>query len=137
MLCSQDSKERALSVTKILKMRGKQDIGKTQPRKRKLPELSEKATTLQDLIKWVRAHEPLLTCSHTRTEVKEFKDTPMEVPYYCGHTQPIERAIKERTAAQSAVYGEERQGDWIRSRASNREIMPVCNTKKDLLGFLA
>ena len=60
----------------------------------------------------------------------------MEVPYYCGHTQPIERAVKEVTAASSAVYGEERRDGWVRAKVSNREIMPVCNTKRDLLGLL-
>ena len=58
------------------------------------------------------------------------------MPYQCGHTQPIERAVKEVTAASSAVYGEERRDGWIRSRASNREIMPVCSTKRDLMELL-
>ena len=93
MLCSQDSKERDFAVSKILKIGGKNDAGRTEPRKRKLPELNENATILQDLIKWDGAEEPLLTCHLTRQEIKEFKDTPMMVPYYCGHTQPIERAI--------------------------------------------
>ena len=46
LLASQDSKERDFAVKKILKIRGKQDVGKTQPRKRKLPELNEAATEL-------------------------------------------------------------------------------------------
>ena len=79
LLCSQDSEERAFAVAKILKMRGKQDVGKTMPRKRKLPELREEATQLQELIKWDRAHEPLLTCSLTKQEIKEFLKTPMKV----------------------------------------------------------
>jgi hypothetical protein len=136
LLTSQDPKERDFAVKKILKIRGKQDVGKTQPRKRKLPELNEEATELQDLIKWDRAQEPLLTCTLTRQEIKEFYNKPMEVPYQCGHTQPIERAVKEVTAASSSVYGEERRDGWIRSRAANREIMPVCGTKRDLLGLL-
>lgn len=136
MLCSKDPEERTFAVSKILKMRGRQDSGKTQPRKRKLPELREEATSLQDLIKWDGAQEPLLTCGLTREEIKGFRETPMEVPYYCGHTQPIERAVKEVTAASSAVYGEERRDGWVRAKVSNREIMPVCNTKRDLLGLL-
>ena len=136
LLASQDPKERDFAVKKILKIRGKQDEGKTQPRKRKLPQLNEEAKELQGLIKWDRAQEPLLTCSLTRQEIKEFYDTPMEVPYQCGHTQPIERAVKEVTAASSSVYGEQRRDGCIRSRAANIEIMPVCSTKKDLLGLL-
>ena len=34
MLCSKDPEERTFAVSKILKMRGRQDSGKTQPRKR-------------------------------------------------------------------------------------------------------
>ena len=136
LLTSQDPKERDFAVEKILKIRGKQDVGKTKPRKRKLPELNEEATEQQDLIKWDRAQEPLPTCTLTRQEIKEFYNKPMEVPYQCGHTQPIERAVKEVTAASSSVYGEERRDGRIRSRAANREIMPVCGTKRDLLGRL-
>ena len=136
LLASEDPKERDFAVKKILKIRGSQDVGKTQPRKRKLPELKEDATKLQDLIKWDRAQEPLLTCTLTRKEIKEFYVKPMEVPYQCGHTQPIERAVKEVTAASSSVYGEERRDGWIRSRAANREIMPMCSTKRDLFGLL-
>ena len=65
-----------------------------------------------------------------------FEVTPMEVPYYYGHIQPIDRAVKEVTAASNAVYGEERHDGWIHARASNWEIMSVCNTKKDLLGLV-
>ena len=136
LLASEDPKERDFAVKKILKIRGSQDVGKTQPRKRKLPELKEDATKLQDLIKWDRAQEPLLTCTLTRKEIKEFYVKPMEVPYQCGHTQPIERAVKEVTAASSSVYREERRDGWIRSRAANREIMPMCSTKRDLFGLL-
>ena len=81
LLASEDPKERDFAVKKILKIRGSQDVGKTQPRKRKLPELKEDATKLQDLIKWDRAQEPLLTCTLTRKEIKEFYVKPMEVPY--------------------------------------------------------
>ena len=111
LLTSQDPKKRDFAVKKILKIRGKQDVGKTQPMKRKLPELNEEATELQDLIKWDRAQEPLLTFTLTRQEIKEFFNKPMEVPYQCGHNQPIERAVKEVTAASSSVYGEERISD--------------------------
>ena len=59
----------------------------------------------------------------------------MEIPYQCGHTQPIERAVKEVTPASRSVYGEERRDGWVRSRAANKEIMPVCGTKRVLLGL--
>ena len=125
------------AVDKILKIRGKEMMGRTNPRYRKLPQLNTEAESLLDLIDWKRAHEPLLTCSMTKEMIKAFKETPMVVDYYCGHTQAIERAVKEVTAASQAVYGEERRDGWIRSRAANREIMPLLNSKKDLLGLLS
>ena len=135
MLCSGDESERKFAVNKILKMRGKEIFGKTNPRPRKLPQMNVDATNLQDLINWNRAHESLLTCNLNKEELKEFNNKPMEVPYYCGHTQGIERAIKEVTAASAAVFGEERRDGWIRSRVENRELMPKLNSKKDLLGL--
>ena len=137
MLCSEDQNERNFAVDKIMKIRGKEMMGRTKPRYRKLPELNTEAESLMELIDWKRAHEPLLTCSMTKETIKAFKVTPMVVGYYCGHTQAIERAVKEVTAASGAVYGEERRDGWIRSRAANREIMPLLNTKKDLLGLLS
>ena len=72
----------------------------------------------------------------SKKEITGFKEKPMVVEDYCGHTQAIERAVKEVTAASAAVFGEERRDGWIRSRAENREIMPIVNTKKDLLKLL-
>ena len=60
----------------------------------------------------------------------------MEVSKYSGNTQPIERAVKEVTAASAAVYGEERRDGWVRSRAESRSVMPKVNSKKDLLVLL-
>ena len=105
-------------------------------RYRKLPKLNTDAKSLLDLNSWNRAHESLLTCNMSKKEITELKDKPMVVDDYCGHTQVIERAVKEVTAASAAVYGEERRDGWIRSRAENREIMPILNTKKDLLRLL-
>ena len=95
MLTSDDMRERTFAVDKIIKIRGKEAFGKTEPRARKLPKLNAQAKSLNTLNSWNRAHEPLLTCDLTKEELKAFKIKPMEVPYYCGHTQPIERAIKE------------------------------------------
>jgi hypothetical protein len=134
MLCSLDQDERHFAVAK---MRGKEEFGRTKPRYRKLPKLNTEAEKLQDLISWNRAHEPLLTCNMSKEEIKELRNKAMVVDYYCGHTQAIERAVKEVTAASEAVYGEERRDGWIRSRAENREIMPMLNTKKDLLRLLS
>lgn len=136
MICSQEAEERSFAVRMILKLRGERKSGMTQPRPRKLPVLNTEATTLEGLIEWNEAHEPVLTCSLSRQDIEDFKDKPMEVPYFCGHTQPIERVIKQVTAACSAVFGEDRRDGWIRARVRNTETMPVCNTKRDLLRLL-
>ena len=88
-------RERTFAVEKIMKIRGREALGKTKPRARKLPKLNKQAKTLQTLISWDKTIEPLFTCHLTKEEIKSFQLDPMKVPYYCGHTQPIERAIKE------------------------------------------
>ena len=136
MLCSDDIRERKFAVDKILKIRGKELLGRTAPRARKLPKLNAQAKSLQTLISWDRAHEPLLSCHLSKDDLKAFIIKPMEVSKYSGHTQPIERAVKEVTAASAAVYGEERRDGWVRSRAESRSVMPKVNSKKDLLVLL-
>ena len=133
MLCSDDMRERKFAVDKIVKIRGRKPLGRTAPRARKLPKLNAQAKSLQTIISWDRAHEPLHTCHLSKDELRAFITKPMEVPYISGHTQPIERAVKEVTAASAAVYGEERRDGWVRSRAESRATMPKLNSKKDLL----
>ena len=136
MLCSEDQSEREFAVKKILKIRGKEALGKTAPRSRKLPKLNVDATSLVDLIDWKRSHEPLLTCHLTKEEIKEFLHQPMIVPYYCGHTQPIERAVKEVTAASANVCGEERRDGWVRSRCESRTLFKRVDSKHHLIPLL-
>ena len=112
-------------------------MGRTAPRARKLPKLNAQAKSLQTLISWDRAHEPILSCHLSKDDLKVFIIKPMEVSKYSGHTQPIERAVKEVTAASAAVYGEERRDGWVRSRAESRSVMPKVNSKKDLLVLLS
>ena len=95
MLCSEDKEERDFAVSKILKIRGKNKLGDLKPRSRKNPELNMDSTTLQDMIDWKKAKEPVLSCKLTKPEICSFRDTPMQVPYFCLHTQGIERAVKE------------------------------------------
>ena len=95
MLASSDQKEREFAVQKILKIRGQAEFGKSGSRYRKLPRMNVEATTLFDLIDWRRAHEPVLTLKLTKNEIIHFKSEPMDVPYFPGHTQAVERAVKE------------------------------------------
>ena len=136
MVCSDKEDEREFAVATILKIRGKNKLGNIKPRPRKLPMLNLEATSLKDMINWKGAKEPVLTCGITKEELIKFKKVPMEVPYYCLHTQGIERAIKEVTEASEAVYGFERRDGFIRARAENRELMPVFSSKETLLKLL-
>ena len=113
MVCSDKEDEREFAVATILKIRGKNKLGNIKPRPRKLPMLNLEATSLKDMINWKGAKEPVLTCGITKEELIKFKKVPMEVPYYCLHTQGIERAIKEVTEASEAVYGFERRDGFI------------------------
>lgn len=137
MICSDKEDERKFAVATIIKIRGKNKLGNIKPRPRKLPVLNLEATSLKDMINWKGAKEPVLTCGITKEELVKFKEVPMVVPYYCLHTQGIERAIKEVTEASEAVYGFDRRDGFIRARAENRELMPVFSSKESLLKLLS
>ena len=136
MICSKDKAEREFAVKTILKIRDKNNFGDLRPRARKLPDLNVMAEKLEDLINWEDAKEPVLTCSLSKEEIKMYLDSPMEVPYFSLHTQGIERAIKEVTAASSTVFGFERRDGFVRARAESRELMPVISSKKNLAAIL-
>ena len=95
MICSPDREEREFAVKQILKIRGKNKLGDMKPRPRKLPKLNINAENLKDMIDWKGSKEPVLTCNFSKEEIKACLDTPLKVPYFCLHTQGIERAIKE------------------------------------------
>ena len=136
MLCSEEREERGFAISMILKIRGKKKKGNMEPRPRKLPKLNVTATKLKDMIDWKGAKEPVLTCHLSNMEIKEYKEKPMQVPYYPIHTQGIERAVKEVTMASETVYGFERRDGFIRARAENRSIMPSLKSKKSLENLL-
>ena len=136
MLCSKNKSERDFAVSTILKIRGRNKLGNKKPRPRKLPELNIEATTLENMINWKAAKEPILACDLTKAELEEIRNTPMVVPYYSLHTQGIERAVKEVTEASETVYGFERRDGMIRTRAENRKLMPALNSKKCLENLL-
>ena len=134
MLCSEEREEREFAIDQIVSIRGEKEVGDNSLRLRVLPNLNTHATSLRDLIKWEGATEPATTCKLTTTELKTFKEKPMEVPPYPCHTQTIERAVKEETAASDAVCGVERRDGFVRGRALHVELMPRINSKQDLAG---
>ena len=103
------------------------------PRLQTLPYLNNKATNLKDLIDWDGATEPIITSSFSKEQLLEFVEKPMEVAYIPCHTQAIERAVKEVTAAAGAVCGAVRRDGFIRGRAKHIEMMPRMNSKKDYI----
>ena len=100
-------------------------MGDTSVRLRKLPYLNIKATTLKDIIDWDGASEPIATNRLINTE--------LEVEYIPCHTQAIERAVKEVTAAAGAVCGAKRRDGFIRGREKHIEMIPEINRKKDFI----
>ena len=136
MVCSNDKEERVFASDMILKIRGKNKLGNTKPRPMKLPSLNLQATKLQDMIDWKGAKEPVLTCSMTKEQIKMIKEEPIKAAYYSLHTQGIERAVKETTAASETVYGQERRDGLICVRAENRELMSALDTKADLFNLV-
>ena len=135
MLCSGDHQERVFAVNKILKIRGKNVMGDLRPRGRRHPELNVDAVTLQDMIEWKGAKEPVLSCKLSKDEIRNIKEVPMVVPYYPNHTQGIERAVQEVATASQSVVGFHRRDGWVRARAESRVVMPELSSKKDLVNF--
>ena len=135
MLCSKEEEERRFAANQILVIRGGQEMGDSSLRLRKLPYLNTEATKLKDLISWEEATEPINTCKLSKSEVLEFIEKPLEVEYRPCHTQAIERAVKEVTAAAGAVCGADRRDGFIRGRALHIELMPKINSKKDLMNM--
>ena len=76
--------------------------------------------------------EPILTCDLSTEEVKSLKEVPLSVDKYVGHTQSVERAVKETSNAASRVYGFERRDGVIRAKVKSRKPQ----SKKDLIGML-
>ena len=136
MVCSDNKEEREFAVNKILAIRDGREEGDLKPRGRKNPELNLKATSLQDLISWTAAKEPVETCKLAILQLQELKLAPLKVEYAPVHTQGIERAVKEVTEASNSVYGFETRDGFIRARAENRELMPIFSTKKDLFSIV-
>ena len=87
--------ESSFAIDMIFRIRGENEMGDTSVRFRLLPMLNIVATKLKDLICWDGAMEPVFTTSLTRNQLEQFREEPMQVEYYCCHTQGIERAVKE------------------------------------------
>ena len=134
LLCSEDSKEREKAVGEILKLRGGREKGDLSNRSRVHSEtFNPNAKTVSELCSWdSNVHEPVYTCELSLSEIKEFLEAPMVMPYRPVHGQSMERAVKEVTRACEAVYGEAARDGFIRAGVASRQVMPKNRTKKDL-----
>ncbi|KAG7177463.1 hypothetical protein Hamer_G029197, partial [Homarus americanus] len=68
------------------------------------------ATKLSELVDLsLEVLEPPLTTSLTSQELRNLKETPMQVPKWPSHTQSVERCVKMVTEAAGHVYSHERR----------------------------
>ncbi|KAG7173642.1 hypothetical protein Hamer_G027326, partial [Homarus americanus] len=79
---------------------------------RKVPPINVNATKLSELVDLsLEVLEPPLTTSLTSQELRNLKETPMQVPKWPSHTQSVERCVKMVTEAAGYVYSHERRED--------------------------
>ncbi|KAG7165883.1 hypothetical protein Hamer_G011781, partial [Homarus americanus] len=75
-----------------------------------IPPINVNATKLSELVDLsLEVLEPPLTTSLTSQELRNLKETPMQVPKWPSHTQSVERCVKMVTEATGHVYSHERR----------------------------
>ncbi|KAG7169561.1 hypothetical protein Hamer_G031129, partial [Homarus americanus] len=75
-----------------------------------IPLINVNATKLSELVDLsLEVLEPPLTTSLTSQELRNLKETPMQVPKWPSHTQSVERCVKMVTEAAGHVYSHERR----------------------------
>ncbi|KAG7156141.1 hypothetical protein Hamer_G031741, partial [Homarus americanus] len=114
MLCNQCTNLRTEAVEVILKIRGTliddDQLGDCSFHSRKVPPINVNATKLSELVDLsLEVLEPPLTTNLTSQELRNLKETPMQVPKWPSHTQSVERCVKMVTEAAGHVYSHERQ----------------------------
>ncbi|KAG7175663.1 hypothetical protein Hamer_G031229, partial [Homarus americanus] len=110
MLCSQYCQSR----TEAVEIRGTliddDQLGDCSFHSRKVPPINVNATKLSELVDLsLVVLEPPLTTSLTSQELRNLKETPMQVPKWPSHTQSVERCVKMVTEAAGHVYSHERR----------------------------
>ncbi|KAG7172364.1 hypothetical protein Hamer_G031161, partial [Homarus americanus] len=100
-----------------------------------IPPINVNATKLSELVDLsLEVLEPPLTTSLTSQELRNLKETPMQVPKWPSHTQSVERCVKMVTEAAGHVYSHERREGYL------FQISCVKRQTEELLGnkdFLA
>ncbi|KAG7165705.1 hypothetical protein Hamer_G029161, partial [Homarus americanus] len=86
------------------------DIGRLFVSFKKSSPINVNATKLSELVDLsLEVLEPPLTTSLTSQELRNLKETPMQVPKWPSHTQSVERCVKMVTEAAGYVYSHERR----------------------------
>ncbi|KAG7167104.1 hypothetical protein Hamer_G005440 [Homarus americanus] len=86
------------------------DIGRLFVSFKKSSPINVNATKLSELVDLsLEVLEPPLTTSLTSQELRNLKETPMQVPKWPSHTQSVERCVKMVTEAAGHVYSHERR----------------------------
>ncbi|KAG7163291.1 hypothetical protein Hamer_G004410 [Homarus americanus] len=85
-----------------------------------IPPINVNATKLSELVDLsLEVLEPPLTTSLTSQELRNLKETPMQVPKWPSHTQSVERCVKMVTEAAGHVYSHERREDLFQQTKSH------------------
>ncbi|KAG7174873.1 hypothetical protein Hamer_G030316, partial [Homarus americanus] len=88
----------------------KMKIGRLFVSFKKSSPINVNATKLSELVDLsLEVLEPPLITSLTSQELRNLKETPMQVPKWPSHTQSVERCVKMVTEAAGHVYSHERR----------------------------
>ena len=124
-------------MEKALAIRGEGDpdsqLGDSSIWSRRTTELNENASIIGELISWSEdVSEPPLTFILNTSELKEFINTPVEVPSWPCNTQSIDRAVK---MASTEYFSQEKTGGGIRVQETSKTLMSKAESKQDLFNL--
>ena len=93
------------------------------------------AETLVALIYWSQESisEPSFTTKLSLEDIESFKDVEMSPQDFYCHSQSCERAVKAVSEAAAKACGWERRDGYVRATMVSRALIPVFNSKKDIL----
>ena len=133
MISDEDQQIRTEAIQHIQAARGRGQ--QEEVRSFTLPTINFDAQRYVDIIDWTAEEitEPPLLCDLSDAELQEITTAPLEIPAYPVHTQAVERAIRDVTDASSRVVGEEARHGHITACLKHRKIIPVFNSKRDVL----
>ena len=136
LLASEDEEQRRFAVNKILTIRAGSEFGETKNRPHKVPKLNWSMKKIQDMISWDSATEPLLTAKLNCNELRGFLSKPFTMPPFPGHTQSVERMVKEVSAASLKVFGTKEVDGYVKARCEARKLVPKAERKADFAAIL-